>query len=170
MQALAETVLEFDGKGSKFGKWDCCQFVNAYNKRLNGQDLAKQFKYSSERAALKIISKHGGITGLLTELLGAPVAKQMGLAPGDIVLTTITDQGKTWGKTKRLTSGSERNHTYVRRPLHAHPDFVALWADGHGRKPSLSKLYFADKQGVVRCLPGKMDAEFVTPKPLIETR
>jgi hypothetical protein len=87
---------------------------------------------------------------------------------GEIALWTSTDQGKTWRKTKQLTSGSERNHTYVRRPLNAHPDFFALWADGHGRKPSLSKLYFSNEQGDVRCLPRKMEADFAAPVQLAE--
>jgi hypothetical protein len=82
---------------------------------------------------------------------------------GEIAHWTSSDRGATWRKTKQLTSGSERNHTYVRRPLRAHPDFFALWADGHGRQPSLSKLYFSNKQGDVRCLPRQMDGNFAAP-------
>ena len=87
---------------------------------------------------------------------------------GEIALWTSLDQGKTWLKTRQLTYGSQRNHTYVRRPVNAQPDFYALWADGHGRQPSMSKLYFCDQQGRVRCLPRKMDAQFATPQRVFE--
>jgi hypothetical protein len=83
---------------------------------------------------------------------------------GEVALWTSTDQGNSWQKTKQLTSGSERNHTYVRRPLQAHPDFFAFWADGHGRQPSLSQLYFCDEQGDVRLLPRQMDSDHARPK------
>ncbi len=78
------------------------------------------------------------------------------------------DQGETWLRERQLTSGSLRNHTYVRRPVGAHPDFYAFWADGHGRRPSRSRLYFANRQGEVRGLPRVMRAEFEIP-PLLPT-
>jgi hypothetical protein len=31
--------------------------------------------------------------------------------------------------------------------LDAHRDFYALWADGHGRQPSESHLYFTNRDG-----------------------
>ncbi len=85
---------------------------------------------------------------------------------GEMALWTSKDQGKTWKKTKQLTTGSERNHTYARRPVNAHPDFFALWADGHGRKPSLSMLYFCDREGNVRALPREMNSAKVSPELL----
>jgi len=85
---------------------------------------------------------------------------------GEIAMWASRDLGKTWKRVRRLTRGSERNHTYVRRPVNAHPDFYALWADGHGRKPSISTLYFCDKQGTVYVLPRKMKADFEKPRRL----
>jgi hypothetical protein len=78
---------------------------------------------------------------------------------GEVAFWQSTDQGKTWKRIQQLTLGSERNHTYVRRVLNAHPDFVALWADGHGRRPSESRLYFCDLQGNVFMLPPEMEAD-----------
>jgi len=46
----------------------------------------------------------------------------------------------------------------------AHPDFYAIWADGHARKPSESSLYFCDKEGNVRVLPREMAEDFAAPK------
>jgi len=48
-----------------------------------------------------------------------------------------------------LTHKSAYNHTYARRPLAADPGFYAFWADGHGRRPSSSRLYFLDRSSWV---------------------
>ncbi len=83
---------------------------------------------------------------------------------GEIARWVSRDRGATWNKTRTLTSNSPRNHTYVRRPVDAHPDFTGFWADGHGRKPSESNLYFCDAAGNVYLLPRTMDGEFATPQ------
>jgi len=82
---------------------------------------------------------------------------------GEMAMWTSNNCGKNWKKIKPLTKNSPRNHTYARQPVHAHPDFYALWADGHGRKPSLSYLYYCDQKGIVFLLPRKMKAEFEKP-------
>lgn len=84
---------------------------------------------------------------------------------GDMVLWTSNDEGQTWKKVKQLTRDPERNHTYARRPFNAHPDFYALWADGNGRKPSASAIYFTNQRGDhVWRLPSKMSGEFAKPE------
>lgn len=82
---------------------------------------------------------------------------------GEIVIWESGDRGATWKKSKTLTQDSARNHTYPRRPLNAHPDFYAIWADGDARKPSESSLYFAARDGAVRRLPAQMSGEFAKP-------
>ena len=82
---------------------------------------------------------------------------------GEVAMWTTEDHGTGWSLVRRLTSGSEHNHTYVRRPVNAHPDFYALWADGHARKPSPSRLYFCDRAGNVRVLPETMERDDVRP-------
>jgi hypothetical protein len=83
---------------------------------------------------------------------------------GEMVMWTSTDEGQTWTRAKQLTRNSPRNHTYARRPLNAHPDFYALWADGHGREPSESSLYFTSQRGDhVWRLPARMEGEFAAP-------
>jgi hypothetical protein len=55
----------------------------------------------------------------------------------------------------------------VRRPAHAHPQFYAFWADGHGRQPSESRLYFTDQSGEhVWRLPVKMAGAWAEPEPV----
>ena len=66
---------------------------------------------------------------------------------GEIVMWTSSDEGITWKMVRQLTRNSPFNHTFARRPFDADPDFYALWADGHGREPSLSSLYFTDQKG-----------------------
>jgi hypothetical protein len=83
---------------------------------------------------------------------------------GEVAMWVSRDQGESWTKEKQLTRGSEFNHTYVRRPVNAHPDFYAYWADGHARQPSISRLYFADKSGNVYRLPVKMTKESQPPE------
>lgn len=73
-------------------------------------------------------------------------------------------RGRTWTRVAQLTSNSPRNHTYVRRPVDAHPDFYAFWADGNGREPSESRLYFATRDGEVYRLPTRIDGDFGRPE------
>ena len=79
---------------------------------------------------------------------------------GEMAMWESKDQGKTWKKLKVLTRNSEYNHTYARRLTPVHPGFYAFWADGHGRQPSESRLYFCDQKGNVYRLPQKMDGDF----------
>jgi len=84
---------------------------------------------------------------------------------GEIAVWVSSDQGATWQKLRQLTSNSQFNHTYVRRPLGAHPDFYALWADGHARQRSQSRLYFTNQQCQhVWRLPTKMAGETAPPE------
>ncbi|MGD8499961.1 MAG: BNR-4 repeat-containing protein, partial [Phycisphaerales bacterium] len=82
---------------------------------------------------------------------------------GEMAMWVSKNSGASWKKVRQLTNSSPYNHTYARRPVNAHPDFYAIWADGHGRKPSQSSLYFCDKQGNVRVLPREMAEDFVKP-------
>jgi hypothetical protein len=76
---------------------------------------------------------------------------------GEVAMWTSNDGGKSWQKEKQLTRNSPMNHTYVRRPVNTHPGFYALWADGHGRKPSESNIYFCNKKGDVFRLPPEIE-------------
>jgi len=85
---------------------------------------------------------------------------------GEMAMLVSNDEGKTW-EMKPLTQSSAFNHTYARKPLNAHPDFYALWADGHARKPSKSRLYFCNQKGEVFKLPEEMgQKEMETLQPL----
>lgn len=85
---------------------------------------------------------------------------------GEMALWLSKNKGKTWKKVKQLTANSQYNHTYARRPVKLHPDFYAFWADGHGREPSDSRLFFADKEGNVYKLPEVMKEPEMRPVPV----
>jgi len=88
---------------------------------------------------------------------------------GEMAMWVSKNQGNSWKKTKQLTKNSPYNHTYARQPVDAHPEFYAIWADGHGRMPSQSSLYFCDREGNARVLPREMTEDFVKPKLLENT-
>lgn len=83
---------------------------------------------------------------------------------GELAMWTSGDQGKSWKLARKMTSGSEYNHTYVRRPVNASPEFYGFWADGHGRKPSDSRLYFCNQAGDVFRLPVTMSGDSAKPE------
>ena len=86
---------------------------------------------------------------------------------GEVTQWVSTDQGQNW-KAKPLTRDSEYSHTSPRQPLDAHPGFYALWADGHARERSVSRLYFCTRDGQVFRMPTQIpgDAELVEPESL----
>lgn len=85
-------------------------------------------------------------------------------AGGEVELWTSDDSGATWEKRRALTANSPRNHSYVRRPFNAHPDFYAYWADGDADRLSESHLYFTNKAGdKVWRLPYTMTEDFAAP-------
>ena len=75
-----------------------------------------------------------------------------GTTGGDIQCWRSCDQGNSWQKVRDLTSDATTQHTYVRKPLDAHPDFWAFWANGDSIQKSVSNLFIASKSGRVRQL------------------
>ncbi len=86
---------------------------------------------------------------------------------GEVAIWRSEDHGANWTKERDVTVNSERNHHYVRRPVNAHDDFYAYWADGNPDELSPSYLYFANRAGDrVWRLPYDMDQEFAAPEPV----
>jgi hypothetical protein len=83
---------------------------------------------------------------------------------GDMVSWLSRDQGAKWEVAHVLTRDSRYNHTYARKPVNAHPDFYALWADGSPLEPTPSALYFATRDGKVFRLPQHMTAGTAKPE------
>ncbi|MCP4644885.1 MAG: hypothetical protein GY851_30875 [bacterium] len=83
---------------------------------------------------------------------------------GEVAIWVSTNQGASWTMTRQMTKNSEYNHTYVRRPVAASPGFCGFWADGHGRRPSDSRLYFCNSDGDAFRLPVDMTDDFQKPE------
>ncbi len=86
-------------------------------------------------------------------------------AGGEIALWVSKDAGRTWARERRVTEGSELNHSYVRRPENASDPFFAFWADGNTSKLSESRLYFTNSDGSkVWRLPYEMSGDEASPE------
>jgi len=83
---------------------------------------------------------------------------------GEVALWESQDWGASWKKVRQMTRNSQLNHTYVRRPVNVHSGFYGFWADGHGRHPSESRLYFCNRDGDVFRLPQEMKGEWAVPE------
>ena len=90
---------------------------------------------------------------------------QVMMTGGEMIRWTSYDQGKTWSSAA-LTVDSKQNHTYARRPVPHHPDFMSFWADGDASKRSDSSLYFTNLQGDVFQLPSSMSGDRESPQLL----
>ena len=84
---------------------------------------------------------------------------------GEIAVWASHDAGETWALEKKLTSGSERNQNYPRQPINVNDGFYAIWADGNGRKPSISRFYFCDRDLNVYMMPLSFEGDFASPEP-----
>ena len=66
---------------------------------------------------------------------------------GEMAMWLRPAKTKQWDHIRSITEESPRNHGYARRPLNAHPDFYAFWADGNPDQLTPSFLYFINKNG-----------------------
>ncbi|MCK5861747.1 MAG: BNR-4 repeat-containing protein [Candidatus Hydrogenedentes bacterium] len=88
---------------------------------------------------------------------------------GEMAVWLSRDEGVTWKKERDITRNSKHNHAYARRPVNAHPDFYAFWADGNPDAFSQSQLYFSNKDGdKVWMLPYDMTEDWATPMRITE--
>jgi len=84
---------------------------------------------------------------------------------GEMAAWISRDRGRTWTKVRQITCDSRVNHAYARRPVRAHPDFYAFWADGNPFAFSESHLYFTNRAGDHAWrLPPRMAGETARPE------
>ncbi|HPN35181.1 MAG TPA: BNR-4 repeat-containing protein [bacterium] len=98
----------------------------------------------------------GGVWRLIAPTEPGPQRFNTG---GEMVLWVSRNQGRSWEKERQMTAGSRFNHTFARAVVNAHPDFYAIWSDGHARRPSECRLYFCDREGRVFMLPRRMTGD-----------
>ncbi len=85
---------------------------------------------------------------------------------GEIAIWSSENKGWDWVKQRDVTTKSELNHSYVRRPLNAKAPFCFFWASGHAHEFSISELYFGDFNGHVWKLPYTMNEDFEKPEKI----
>ena len=86
---------------------------------------------------------------------------------GEMALWISEDRGESWRMERHITRGSTMNHKYARRPVNAHEDFYAFWADGNPDEFSESNIYFTNKDGTeVYRLPRTMEEDTALPEQL----
>ena len=81
--ALREVLSDYAKAEYSWGKTDCIQFISSYVAKRTGINHASRFEYDSEFSALKLMSRHGGIEGLIESCLGD---SKPGAKPGDVVV------------------------------------------------------------------------------------
>jgi hypothetical protein len=86
---------------------------------------------------------------------------------GEIALWESRDSGATWSRDSQITSASELNHSYIRRPENFKDPFCFFWATGHPHEFSKSELYFGDFQGNVWKLPYTMGVDKAKPVQVV---
>ena len=77
---------------------------------------------------------------------------------GEVVQWVSRDHGNSWTATQ-VTSGSPRNHNYVRRVVNGRAPFEYFWADGNPNELSRSALYFGNQAGQYWQLPYEMEQD-----------
>ncbi len=108
-----------------------------------------------------LYTEKGDIWKIIAPLDTGPQAWGTG---GEMAAWISQNEGQTWTKERSLTSESVRNHGYARRPVNAHPDFYAFWADGNPDTMSISRLYYTNLSGDVFILPYHMNKQQATPE------
>jgi len=139
-----------DPRTWKIARWTGTQWLfHEITTALHNYDMGSI--YIEEDGTWKVIAPIGG-------------GPQKWGTGGEIELWTSRDKGATWTKQREITSNSPRNHSYARRPMNAHPDFYAYWADGNADTLSESHLWFTNKAGdKLWRLPYNMTEDFAAP-------
>ena len=88
-------------------------------------------------------------------------------AGGEMAMWKTVNGGVIWERYRDITRDSQRNHSYARRPMNAHPDFYSFWADGNPDKLSISYLYFCNDRGEAFRMPYTMTQEWQKPEPVV---
>jgi hypothetical protein len=82
---------------------------------------------------------------------------------GQVTMQLSSDLGVHWKRVQTFDVFSNRNQTYLRKPVNANDDFYGFFADGDTLAPSESDLYFCTRAGNVFRLPRTMKGERAKP-------
>lgn len=86
-----QTANKLAGVRFAFGHCDCCLFAARIAEAITGIDYSAAFEYADEADAERLIAEAGGLSGLLTSILGDPVGVEA-LDYGDPCLVNVGDR------------------------------------------------------------------------------
>ena len=146
-------VAETHADGTRFGMLETVRHYAQDRLRESGEDEpvrdnhVEYFLGMAGRLVDPLLNDGAIIGNEWLVIAPTDVGPQKWGAGGEMVMWASKDEGKTWTRRAALTSNSELNHSYARRPLNARDPFFVFWADGNPDKLSASRLYFADSSG-----------------------
>ena len=94
-ERLADFMDSVRDEPFSWGEHDCCQFAAKAVEAITGENPAARWVYDSSQGAKELLDANGGVEGLVTQALGAPVHPSR-MQRGDVVLADL-DNGPTAG-------------------------------------------------------------------------
>ena len=95
-EAVRRVSDKVSGMRFQWGVMDCCQVAREMYRTLHGVDPAPELTYQTEDEARAIIEAHGGLSGLMTHLLGSSIPTEEALT-GDILRSDLPHVGEIIG-------------------------------------------------------------------------
>ena len=95
-EAVRSVTRAFGDEPFAWGRLDCCQLARAVFEALRGYDPAPGLDYSTQEEAEAIMTRHGGLMGLLSHILGPPVPIDQ-TSTADVLLLKLPGVGEITG-------------------------------------------------------------------------
>ena len=83
--AIRSLANELGNAPFSWGAFDCCAVPRRLFALLHGYDPAPELIYSSEREAVELIEQHGGLSALITHVIGAQPLDVSDTELGDVL-------------------------------------------------------------------------------------
>lgn len=95
-EAVRSVTRAFGDEPFAWGRLDCCQLARAVFEALRGYDPAPGLVYDTQEEAESIMTRHGGLAGLLGHILGPPVPVDQ-TSTADVLLLKLPGVGEIAG-------------------------------------------------------------------------
>lgn len=95
-EAVRSVTRAFGGEPFAWGRLDCCQLARAVFEALRGYDPAPGMTYSTQEEAEAIMTRYGGLMGLLSHILGPSVPVDQ-TSTADVLLLKLPGVGEIAG-------------------------------------------------------------------------
>lgn len=95
-EAVRSVTRAFGEQPFAWGRLDCCQLARSVFEAVRGYDPAPELTYSSQEEAEAIMTRHGGLAGLLSHILGDPVSPNE-TSTADVLLLKLPGVGEIAG-------------------------------------------------------------------------